>query len=202
MSDLKALVIVDVQHDFLPGGALEVANGDEVVAVLTEAAERPDVGLVVATRDWHPADHSSFAEQGGPWTAHCVQGSPGAALHPEIEALEPLLISTAEDPGIEEYSGFANPNLERELRAGGYQQLLVGGLALDYCVKATALDALAAGFDVELLADATRAVNVEPGDDLRALEEIETAGASITWGGAPVSPAEAVERAQLKTSTR
>lgn len=172
-----ALIIVDVQHDFLPGGALGVKNGDQVIPALEEAAKEAD--LVVATRDWHPANHMSFSENGGIWPAHCVQGTEGAEIHPRIAAIADRTISKGENPAVEQYSGVQGTHLADMLRAEGYSKLLVGGLATDYCVKATALDALKEGFQVEVLANGSRAVNIDEGDEAAALAEMEAAGATI-----------------------
>lgn len=173
-----ALIIVDVQHDFLPGGALGVAKGDQVIPALEAAAKRAD--LVVATRDWHPADHMSFKENGGIWPAHCVQGTEGAEIHPRIKAIADRTISKGENPAVEQYSGIQGTHLADMLRAEGYTKLLIGGLATDYCVKATVLDALKEGFAVEVLADGSRAVNVSEGDETAAYVEMATAGATIS----------------------
>jgi nicotinamidase-related amidase len=174
-----ALICVDVQHDFLPDGALAVPNGDEVIAALESAATRPDVELVIASRDAHPADHCSFIGAGGSWPVHCVDGSYGAELHPRIELISERRIAKGTNANIEAYSAFSSTTLETMLRAEGFDRLLVGGLATDYCVKATVLDALAAGFEVVVLADACRAVDVEPGDGDRAFDAMRAAGAEI-----------------------
>lgn len=175
---MDALIAVDVQRDFCRGGALAVPDGDAVVAVLNRLAAEP--GVVIATRDWHPADHASFAEQGGPWPEHCVQGTAGAELHP---ALEVPLIDVVVDKGREReregYSGFEGTGLERLLRERGVDTVHIGGLALDYCVRATALDARRAGFAVVLHRGATRAVEVSPGDGERALAELRAAGVAV-----------------------
>ena len=177
-----ALIVVDVQHDFLPGGALGVAGGDAVIAPLLRAAR--DAALVVKTRDAHPAAHCSFAEQGGIWPPHCVAGTHGAELHPAIAALPGPVIDKGTALDADAYSGFDATGLAGVLRQAAIAHVLVGGLATDYCVKATALDALAAGFDVTVLAEAIAAVDVEPGDGERALEEMVAAGARVVqrWG--------------------
>ncbi len=177
-----ALVVVDVQHDFLPGGALGVAGGDAVVAPLLRAAR--DVALVVKTRDAHPAVHCSFAEQGGTWPPHCVAGTHGAELHPAIAALPGPVIDKATTFEPDSYSGFDATGLAELLRDSGIAHVLVGGLATDYCVRMTVLDALAAGFDVTVLSEAIAAVDVEPGDGARALQEMVSAGARVVqrWG--------------------
>lgn len=152
-----ALIIVDVQNDFCPGGSLAVTEGDAVVPVLNRLA--PQFGTVVATRDWHPADHRSFAAQGGPWPVHCVAGTPGAGFHPALEQQSvDLVVQKATTPEQEAYSGFDGTDLADQLRARGVRRVYVGGLALDYCVDATALDARRAGFETWVIRDATRPV--------------------------------------------
>ncbi len=177
-----ALIVVDVQYDFLPGGALGVPGGDAVVEPLVQAAAAVD--LVVKTRDAHTADHCSFGEQGGIWPPHCVAGTHGAALEPSIAALEGPVVDKATTQESDAYSGFDGTGLSELLRDAGVTHVLVGGLATDYCVKATVLDALAAGFRTTVLADAIAAVDVNPGDGARALQELAAAGAQITrgWG--------------------
>ncbi len=177
-----ALIAVDVQHDFLPGGALGVAGGDAVVAPLVRAASA--VALVVKTRDAHPARHCSFAAQGGTWPPHCVAGTHGAELHPAIAALPGPVVDKATTVAPDAYSGFDATGLAELLREAGIAHVVVGGLATDDCVKATVLHALDAGFEVTVLRDATAAVDVEPGDGERALEDMARAGARVVrrWG--------------------
>jgi nicotinamidase/pyrazinamidase len=177
-----ALLAVDVQADFLPGGSLAVAGGDAVVAPLLEAARAVD--LVVATRDWHPPHHVSFAERGGRWPVHCVAGSPGGALHPEIDRIAHVVVSKGTNSEVDAYSGFDGTPLAELLRGAGVTRVLIGGLATDYCVRATVLDALREGFEVAVLRDAVRAVEVQPGDGESALEEMDAAGARVTVTGA------------------
>ena len=173
-----ALVIVDVQHDFLPGGALGVAEGERIFAPIEALA--PRFPRVYATRDWHPANHTSFAQYGGPWPVHCVADTGGAAFD---ERLDLTAVDTVIDKGTaretDGYSGFAATVLDRDLREHGVRRVFVCGLATDYCVKATALDAKAAGFEVVVLEDASAAVNVDPGDERRALDELRAAGIGI-----------------------
>ena len=175
---MEALILVDVQNDFCPGGALAVTDGDAVVPILNALAREADV--VVTTRDWHPSDHGSFAPNGGPWPVHCVQGTAGAQLH---GALEPgpgaVILDKGQRRDGDGYSAFENPELERILREHGVHTVDVGGLALDYCVRATALDARKAGFDVVLHRAATRAVDATPGDGERALAQLRDAGVRI-----------------------
>ena len=176
----QALVIVDFQNDFTPGGALAVRDGDAIAARIDELARSGDYDLVVATRDWHPPDHGSFAAQGGPWPVHCVQGTPGAELHPALDrALVDVVVDKGQDPGTEGYSGFEATNLAELLRERRIDHVTVVGLATDYCVKNTALDALRKGFGVTVDSTAVRAVEVQPGDGERALEEVRAAGGSI-----------------------
>jgi len=176
----RALIIVDFQNDFCPGGALAVPGGDEIAGRLNELAASGDHALVVATRDWHPPDHGSFAAQGGPWPVHCVAGTPGAELHAALDR-EPIdeVVDKGQDPGTEGYSGFEATPLAELLREHEVSQVTVTGLATDYCVKNTALDALREGFSVTVDSAATRGVEVEPGDSMRALAEVRAAGASV-----------------------
>jgi nicotinamidase/pyrazinamidase len=175
---MRALIVVDVQNDFCPGGALAVPDGDAVVDQVNRlASESP---FVVATRDWHPADHGSFAEQGGPWPVHCVAGTPGAELHARIDRdLVDAVVDKGQSREREGYSGFEGTELERLLREHEVDAVDVVGLALDYCVKATALDARGAGFSVTVRRGATRAVEVQPGDGERAVEELRAAGVQV-----------------------
>ena len=175
---MRALIVVDVQNDFCPGGALAVPDGDAVVEMVNRLAG--EASFVVATRDWHPADHGSFAAQGGVWPVHCVRDTPGAQLHPGIDSRQiDVVLDKGRDPELEGYSGFEGTELERLLRDRGVDAVDVAGLALDYCVKATALDARRAGFDVTVRRGATRAVEVSPGDGERAVEELRAAGVSV-----------------------
>ena len=176
----EALVIVDFQNDFTPGGALAVPEGDEIAERVNALAADPRFDLVVATRDWHPRNHGSFDEQGGPWPVHCVQGTEGADLHPSLKReLVHTIVDKGQDPETEGYSGFEATELERLLRERGIDRVTVVGLATDYCVKNTALDARRLGFEVSVDPDAVRGVDVNAGDSERALEEIEAAGASL-----------------------
>ncbi|MHC4141946.1 MAG: nicotinamidase [Planctomycetota bacterium] len=177
-----ALLIVDVQNDFCPGGALPVAEGDQVVPVLNRWIEqaRRAGAMIVATRDWHPPNHGSFAAQGGPWPVHCVQETPGAAFHPNLALPDDAgIISAGIAPEDEGYSAFQGTDLAERLEAAGVRRLWVGGLALDYCVRATVLGGLEAGFEVHLILDATRAVNLSPGDGDKSVRRMKSAGARI-----------------------
>ena len=176
----RALVIVDFQNDFTPGGALAVPGGDEIAQRLNMLAHSGDFDLVVATRDWHPPDHGSFAERGGPWPVHCVRDTPGAQLHPALDAQSvDVIVDKGRDPATEGYSGFEGTDLEELLRSHGIRDVTVVGLATDYCVKNTALDALREGFEVTVDSAASRPVEVNPGDSERALEEMRQAGARV-----------------------
>jgi nicotinamidase/pyrazinamidase len=175
---MHGLIVVDVQNDFCPGGALPVPDGDAVLEPVNRLME--EFEFVVATRDWHPPDHVSFRSQGGPWPVHCVAETHGAQLHPKLHSSQIDAIVDKgrgrEDPG---YSGFENTDLERLLRDRGVEWVHVAGLALDYCVRATALDARRAGFPVVLHRGATRAIEAEPGDAERTLEELREAGVEV-----------------------
>ncbi len=180
MTAQDALVIVDVQNDFCPGGSLAVATGDEVSRTMTLAAAafNQQGARVYATQDWHPAGHSSFLESGGPWPPHCVQGSHGAELHPELQLPDGHeIIKKGSDPAVDAYSGFLDSDLEAQLKTAGITRVFVGGLATDYCVLNTVLDARQLGFETYLLLDAIGAVDVEPGDGDRAIKQMLDAGA-------------------------
>jgi nicotinamidase/pyrazinamidase len=177
----RALIIVDYQNDFAqPDGALSVPAGEEIAAPINAHATSGDYDLVLATRDWHPRDHGSFAAQGGPWPPHCVQDTEGAALHPAL-GTGPIdaIVDKGQDPGTDGYSGFEATGLAERLRDHGVDAVTVVGLATDYCVKNTALDALREGFAVAVDPTAVRAVGIEPGDSDSALDEIRAAGASV-----------------------
>jgi nicotinamidase/pyrazinamidase len=176
----RALVIVDFQNDFTPGGALAVTDGDAIAGRIDELARAGGYDLVVATRDWHPRDHGSFAAQGGPWPEHCVQGTPGAELHPALDrTLVDVVVDKGQDRATEGYSGFEATGLAELLHERAVDDLTIVGLATDYCVKNTALDALRDGFGVTVDSTAVRAVDVQPGDGQRALDEVRAAGGSI-----------------------
>jgi nicotinamidase/pyrazinamidase len=176
--DTDALVVVDVQNDFCPGGALAVPHGDDVVEVINELA--PLFTVVFATQDYHPPDHSSFTEQGGPWPVHCVRGTPGAEFHPNLDISRfDEVIRKGTDRETDGYSGFAGTDLADRLFARGADRIFVCGLATDYCVRATAIEAIENGFEAVVVTDAIRAVDVKPGDGAAAVEEMASAGADL-----------------------
>lgn len=180
----RALVVVDVQNDFCPGGALGVERGDEVVAPLNELiGEFLSRGeLVVKSRDWHPERTKHFAAYGGTWPVHCVRETRGAEFHPSLLD-DPRIRVVSKGLGDEDcYSAFDGTGLEEMLRERGVEEVWVGGLATDYCVKNTVLDALGRGFRVRAVEEAMRAVDLSPGDGSRALEEMRRAGAEIVDG--------------------
>jgi nicotinamidase/pyrazinamidase len=197
---MPTLIVVDVQNDFCPGGALAAPEGDQVVPVINRLM--PHAAHVVATQDWHPADHKSFAANhegsnvgdqielaGLPqilWPVHCVQDSLGAAFHGSLDTAGiHQIIRKGTDPEIDSYSGFFDnghkkaTGLHEHLQRQGAEDLWVTGLATDYCVKFTVLDALELGYNVTVVRDAVRGVNLQPGDDQHALEDMEKAGAAI-----------------------
>jgi nicotinamidase/pyrazinamidase len=177
------LLVTDIQNDFLPGGSLAVAGGDEVIPVLNQyIGEFVAHGLpVYATRDWHPERHCSFRAQGGPWPIHCVAGTHGADFAAKL-ALPPdtTVISKATSPDREAYSSFEGTSLDSRLREAGIRRLFIGGIATDYCVLNTVRDARRLGYEVMLLTDAIRAVDVQPGDGQRAEAEMARLGARRT----------------------
>jgi nicotinamidase/pyrazinamidase len=188
-----ALIVTDPQHDFLPGGALGVADGERIFAPLNALA--PRFARVYATRDWHPSDHTSFAQYGGPWPVHCVAGSHGAQIDARLDLTH---VDRIVDKGTvretDGYSAFAATDLADDLRAHGVRRVFVGGLATDYCVKASALEAKAAGFEAVVLEDAAAAVNVEPGDEARALDELRAAGIAVARSADLIGSARLVRR--------
>jgi nicotinamidase/pyrazinamidase len=197
---MRALVLVDLQYDFLPGGALAVAHGDDTIAIAQKLMPRFDT--VVATQDWHPRDHKSFAanhagKQPGEvidlaglsqvlWPVHCVQGSRGAELHDNLERSKiTAVFRKGIDPAIDSYSGFFDnghrkaTGLDAWLKQKKITRLYILGLATDYCVKFTTLDARQLGYETWLLEDGCRGVNLKPGDDVAAIDEMRRAGTTI-----------------------
>ena len=179
ITDTDALLVVDVQNTFCPGGTLPVADGDAVVAPINALMPR-FAGRVYASQDWHPADHCSFAAQGGIWPPHAVRDTDDAALHPGLNA---GAITQVVRKGVQSerdaYSAFDGTGLAAILRDAGVRRVFVVGLATDYCVKASALDARAAGFETVAVTDAMRAVNVAPGDGDAALSALRAAGVEV-----------------------
>src|SRR5262245_1254016 len=185
MQGNDALVIIDVQNDFCPGGALAVADGDQVVPVLNRYIHKfkQEKLRVFATRDWHPAKTKHFKAYGGLWPPHCIQGTKGAEFRADLALPDDaVIVSAGMAPDEEGYSGFDGKDqkglgLAELLHAARIERIFVGGLATDYCVKQTVLDALKQGFRVVLLEDAVRGVNLQPDDSKRAIEEMIRAGA-------------------------
>ena len=196
----RALILVDIQNDFVPGGALAVADGDKVVPIVNRVEEAFD--LVVATQDWHPANHGSFASQhpgrkpgevidlnGIPqvlWPDHCVQRSKGAEFHPQFDRRRVVKVfQKGVDPGIDSYSGFFDnghrrgTGLAEYLRSAGVTDIYIAGLATDYCVKYTALDGRTLGYNVFVIEDACRGVNLNPGDSATAIDQMQSAGVRV-----------------------
>ncbi len=186
-----ALIVVDVQVDFCPGGALGVPNGDRVVPVVNDYLRRFEAaGLpIYASRDWHPAVTTHFAIYGGAWPVHCVGGEPGADFHPELRLPGMTrVVSKGQGANEDAYSAFqardeSGTLLPELLRREGVDHIYIGGLATDYCVKATVLDALRSGFRATALLDASRGVNVAPSDSEEAIAEIVAAGADVATLG-------------------
>lgn len=197
---MKALIIVDVQNDFIPGGALAVKEGDQVVPIINELQQKFD--FIVATQDWHPADHGSFAANHSNkkigefidlngvqqilWPVHCVQETTGAEFHPDLKTEKwKAVFKKGTNPKVDSYSGFFDNNrmgdtgLSAFLNENGIEEVFVCGLATDYCVKFTVLDAISEGFKTTLIADATRAVNLQENDDLKAIKEMSASGAKV-----------------------
>ena len=180
VSKKDALIIVDVQNDFCPSGALPVPEGDQVIPVLNDYIKifKKANTQIFATRDWHPPNHISFKAQGGPWPPHCIQDTEGAKFHPDLKLPSgTIIISKAMDPDKEAYSGFDGTELAKTLQKEGVTRLFVGGLATDYCVKNTVLDARELGFEGVLLLDAIRGINAEPDDAAKAIAKMVNHGA-------------------------
>ena len=183
IQDGDALIIVDVQNDFLPGGALAVSHGDEVIPVLNGYIDHfLTKGLtIIATRDWHPVNHCSFQAQGGPWPPHCIANTHGSEFAVGLRLPEEfIIISKAASHDKDAYSGFGDTELDAILRSHGIRRVFIGGLATDYCVLNTVKDALANRYQVYVLSDAIRAVNVHPDDGQKAEQEMTEKGAIMT----------------------
>lgn len=178
-----ALLIIDVQNDFLPGGSLSVPQGNNIIPKLNEYIHMSMTHQlpIYATRDWHPAQHCSFHSQGGKWPAHCVAGTHGAEFPSALKLpASAVIISKATTTEKDAYSGFQQTDLDTRLRNAGVKRLLIGGLATDYCVLNTVRDAIKLDYLVFLLIDAIRAIDAQPGDGLRALDEMNRLGANFT----------------------
>ncbi len=180
LASQDTLLVTDIQIDFLPGGALPVEGGDEIIPVINNYVRRFENAKahVIASRDWHPPNHISFKAQGGPWPPHCVQGTAGAQFSPDLK-LPPqtLVISKATDAKREAYSVFDGTKFANELEQLGIKRLFIAGLATDYCVVNTVLDACKLGFEAVVLMDATLGINAKPGDVDRAIETMTEIGA-------------------------
>jgi len=175
----RALIIVDVQNDFCPGGALAVPQGNEIIPIINQLLSLNSF-IVVATQDWHPENHCSFIENGGIWPKHCLKDSWGAKLHSDLALPKDfILIQKGTQPDREAYSGFEGTELERILKKSNIRQAFICGLATEYCVKATALDSKSAGFEVFVVIDACQGVEVNKGDIEKAIEEMKNRGIKI-----------------------
>jgi nicotinamidase/pyrazinamidase len=175
-----ALMITDIQYDFCPGGALPIEDGDKIVPIFNKYIEKVkrEKGYIIATRDWHPADHISFKERGGIWPIHCVQGTEGAQFLKDLRLPEDvMIISKATKRSEEAYSAFKGTELDNFLKEKRIRKLLIGGLATDYCVKNSIIDALSLGYEVYFLEDASKGVDLEKGDVEKAINEIVEKGA-------------------------
>ncbi|MBN1587724.1 MAG: nicotinamidase [Candidatus Omnitrophica bacterium] len=182
MSPKDALICVDVQNDFCPGGALAVPNGDQAALVLTEYIEQFEAAgaMIVATRDWHPPNHCSFESQGGPWPQHCVRDTDGAGFHEALRLPKHTeLISKGIEPGDEAGSGFQGTNLAQKLHERKIERVFIGGLATDYGVKATVLDAIKEDFQTFVLSEACQGINIDSNEIEKAIKEMRQAGAKI-----------------------
>jgi nicotinamidase/pyrazinamidase len=179
----SALILVDIQNDFCPGGALAVKEGDQILPVVNRLIRA--FPLVISTQDWHPANHISFKERGGPWPPHCVQGTRGAELHPDLrtDAISHSF-RKASSPDKDDYSEFEGKDaqdcsLDERLKSLGVGKLYIVGLATDYCVLETVLDGIRYGYEVYAVTDAMRAVNVNPDDGEKALKKMASSGAHL-----------------------
>ena len=179
----SALILVDIQNDFCPGGALAVSEGDQIVPIVNQLI--PEFPLVISTQDWHPENHISFKQRRGPWPPHCVQGTQGAQLHPELKTdTISYYFRKASSPDKDDYSEFAGKDergrsLDEVLKSHDVKSLYVVGLATDYCVLETVLDGLKYSYEVYPVIDAMRAVNVDPDDGERALRKMAYDGAHL-----------------------
>lgn len=182
ISKKDALLVTDIQNDFLSGGALPVSNGNEIIPILNDYINlfKSANARIFATRDWHPPNHVSFKEFGGLWPIHCVQNSEGAKFHSDLKLPSDVtIISKATDPQHEAYSSFNGTNLAEELEKNSINRIFIGGLTTDYCIRYSVLDGLAAGFSMFVLSDAIRGINAKPDDSQKAIEEMQQKGARI-----------------------
>jgi nicotinamidase-related amidase len=175
--DRDALIIVDIQNDFCPGGALAVPDGDKVIPVINSLVTR--FKKIFTTQDWHPKNHISFVTQGGIWPPHCVADTRGAEFHPDLKFGTAIHIKKGTERDKEAYSGFQGTDLAQRLTQAKIMRVFITGLATDYCVKSTALDALRQGFEVIVLTDAIKGVDIKPSDSDTAIEEMRQDGADI-----------------------
>lgn len=177
-----ALIAVDIQNDFCPGGALAVKHGDRIIKPLNKLIEFFDrlEFPIIFTRDWHPPNHRSFKEYGGIWPVHCVRGTKGAEFHPLLKVpKDAIIISKATEPDSEAYSGFQGTDLAQILKRLGSNKLFIGGLATDYCVKNTVIDALNNGFEVSVIKDCIKGVNLKKTDSATAIRYMLSKGAKL-----------------------
>ena len=178
----SALIIVDMQNDFMPGGALPVKDADLIIPIINKYIEkfRDRRRPVYATRDWHPENHISFNTRGGPWPPHCIQGTKGAEFHKDLNLPDDVIIvNKADNPDKDAYSGFQDTFLDIDLRRRGVSRIFVAGVATEYCVKSTVIDGLNLGYEVILLIDAIKGVDLNPGDSEKAIEETLMRGAIL-----------------------
>ena len=179
ITKFDALIVVDMQRDFMPGGALPVPEADTIVPIINRYIQifENRGGTIIATRDWHPANHISFTTRGGPWPPHCIQGTSGAEFHPELVLpRNTIIVSKATDPDKEAYSGFDDTDLNNILQERSVSRIFVCGVATNYCVKATAIDGVKLGYTVIVLLDAVRGIDIPPGSVDKALNEMLDTG--------------------------
>ncbi len=179
LSSKDVLIITDMQKDFLPGGALPIKEGDLLLPVINEYITifKSTKAKIIASRDWHPPNHMSFIQHGGPWSPHCVQGSEGAQFHPGLKLPDDVfVVSKATDPKREAYSVFDDTGLNEQLTVWGITRIFICGVATDYCIVNSTLDARKLGFDVVVLSDGTRGLDVKPGDVDEAFQTMADVG--------------------------
>lgn len=182
LAPTDALLILDLQNDFCVGGSVAIADGHTVAAQMAKAVAYFEAASssIYATQDWHPADHASFRPEGGPWPPHCVQDTPGAELHPDLNLpASAVIVRKGATRTKDAYSGFIDSDLEQQLLAAGIKRVFVGGLATDYVVLNTVIDTIDIGIETCVFIDAIDAMNIEPGDGLRALHLMQSTGAKF-----------------------